>query len=135
MNRKNNVLSIKSENDLHCKIVSFIRKKYEDALMIIGLGESQISASMRIRSYKKGYMAGQCDLMLLNPTKEYNALCLEFKSPTGVYRVSEKQINMKQMYEKNKCRYIMSNCFEDLIHEITKHMEESKKYLSRIGKN
>ena len=129
--RNNNMLLIKSENDLHCKIVSFIRKKYEDALMIAGLGENQTTSNMRIRSYNKGYMAGQCDLMLMNPTRKYNALCLEFKSPTGKYQVSDKQSNMKQMYEKNKCKYIMSNCFEDLIYEITKHMEESKSYLSR----
>ena len=133
--RNNNMILIENENDLHCKIVSFIRKKYEDALMIAGLGENQISSNMRIKSYNKGYMSGQCDLMLMNPTKEYNALCLEFKSPTGVYQVTDKQKSMKQMYEKNKCKYIMSNCFEDLIYEITKHMEESKLYLSRIGKN
>ena len=46
-------------------------------------------------------MAGQCDLMILNPTSKYNSLCIEFKSPTGSYHISEKQLHMKKMYEKN----------------------------------
>ena len=71
--------------------------------MIAGLGENQRTSSLRISSHKKGYMPGQCDLMLMNPTSEYNSLCLEFKSPTGKYKISEKQLEMKQMYIKNKC--------------------------------
>ena len=54
-NNKDNMLLIESENDLHYKIVSFIRKKYDNALMIAGPGENQISNNMRIKSYKKGY--------------------------------------------------------------------------------
>ena len=54
--RNNNMLLIESENDLHYKIVSFIRKKYEDALMIAGLGENQCTDKMCIRSYNKGYI-------------------------------------------------------------------------------
>ena len=73
---------IESEYDLHCQVVSFIRDKYKDALSIAGLGENQ-SESIRLSSYKKGYMAGQCDLMIMNPTAKCNSLCIEFKSPTG----------------------------------------------------
>ena len=133
--KNNNMLLTESENDLHYKIVSFIRNKYDNALTIAGLGEYQINDNMRISAYRKGYMAGQCDLMLMNPTSKYNALCLEFKSPTGKYQISDKQKLMKQMYEKkNKCKYMMSNCFEDLIYEIIKYMEESKLYLLRRDK-
>ena len=51
-------------------------------------------------SWKKGYMAGQCDLMIMNPTAKVNSLCIEFKSPTGNYQISQKQLHMKEMYEK-----------------------------------
>ena len=89
--KSNNMVIIESENDLHYKIVQFIRNKYEDALMVAGLGELQINDNMRISAYRKGYKAGQCDLMLMNPTSKYSAFCLEFKSPTGKYQISDKQ--------------------------------------------
>ena len=133
---KNKKLLIESEYDLHCKVVQFIRSKYpEEALMIAGLGENQRLPGMRLSSWKKGYMPGQCDLMLLNPTSKHNSLCIEFKSPTGSYNVPEKQLHMKKMYERNKCRYIMSNYYDDVIFEVVKHMEESNRYVERRSKN
>ena len=50
--------------------------------MIAGLGENQKNCITRMISWKKGYQAGQCDLMIVNPTSKYNSLCLEFKNPT-----------------------------------------------------
>ena len=133
---KSKKLLIESEYDLHCKVVQFIRSKYpEEALMIAGLGENQRLPGMRLSSWKKGYMPGQCDLMLLNPTSKHNSLCIEFKSPTGSYNVPEKQLHMKKMYERNKCRYIMSNYYDDVIIEVVKHMEESNRYIERRSKN
>ena len=60
-----NKISIEVEYDLHCKVVDFIRNKYGEALMIAGLGENQRTESIRITAWKKGYMAGQCDLMIM----------------------------------------------------------------------
>ena len=77
---KSNKLVIESENDLHHKVVNFIRSKYPQTLMIAGLGENQITPDLRMSSWKKGYMSGQCDLMIINPTSKYNSRCLEFKS-------------------------------------------------------
>ena len=131
---KSNKLVIESEFDLHCKVVDFIRSKYPQALMVAGLGENQTTPAIRMSRWKKGYMSGQCDLMIINPTSKYNSLCLEFKSPIGSYRVSEKQLQMKEMYVKNKCKYLMSNSFDDVIFEVIKHLEESEKYLKRRSK-
>ena len=102
--------------------------------MIAGLGENQRTEQMRISSYKKGYMSGQCDLIIMNPTSKINSLCIEFKSPTGNYEISDKQLHMKSLYEKNKCKYLMSNCYDDIIFEIIKHMEESNKYIKNRSK-
>ena len=127
---------LKSEYDLHCKVVDFVRNKYEEALMIAGLGENQKNGITRMKSWKKGYMAGQCDLMIMNPVSKYNSLCLEFKNPTdNNIKLSEKQQEMKEIYEKNKCKYLFSNNYDDIIFEITKHMEESNKYIKRRSKN
>ena len=67
--------------------------------------------------------------MILNPVRKYNSLCLEFKSATGKYQISGKQKLMEQIYKKCKCKYMLSNNYEDIIHEITKYMEESIIYL------
>ena len=119
---KNNVIRIETENDLHYKVVDFIRNKYKNALMIAGLGENKKTENLRLSSwiYGKGYMAGQCDLMLVNPTSEYKSLCIEFKNPAGNYQISEKQLKMKELYETNKCKYLLSNCYDDIIFEIIK---------------
>ena len=85
-----NKISIEVEYDLHCKVVDFVRNKYGEALMIAGLGENQTTEIARITAWKKGYMAGQCDLMIMNPTSEYNSLCIEFKSPLASFQLSKK---------------------------------------------
>ena len=135
-NIKGNKLLFESEYDLHCKVVDFIRNKYSEALMIAGLGENQRTESVRITSWKKGYMAGQCDLMIMNPTSKYNSLCIEFKNPTDSnVKLSEKQQEMKELYEKYKCKYIVSNNYDDIIFEIVNHMLESGRYIKRRLKN
>ena len=45
---KSKRLLIETENDLHCKVVDFMRNKYENALMIAGLGENQITKKIRL---------------------------------------------------------------------------------------
>ena len=42
----------------------------------------------------------------------------------------KKQQEMKELYEKYKCKYIVSNNYDDIIFEIVKHMEESDRYIS-----
>ena len=60
--------------------------------MVPGLGENQDKApDKRINSWKKGYMRGQPNLMILNYHKDYNGLCIEFKSPTDIYEISDAQ--------------------------------------------
>ena len=130
-----NNLMFKSEYDLHVKVVDFVRNKYSEALMIAGLGENQKNGITRIVSWKKGYMSGQADLMLMNPTSKFNSLCIEFKNPTdNNIKLSEKQVEMKELYEKNKCRYLFSNNYDDIIFEITTHLEESNRYIKRRSK-
>ena len=38
------------------------------------------------------------------------------------------------MYEKYKCKFLVSNKYDDIIFEITKHMEESNRYIKRRSK-
>ena len=126
---------LKNEYDLHCKVVDFVRNKYPEALMIAGLGENQKNCITRMISWKKGYTSGQADLMIINPTCKYNSLCLEFKNPTTKnIKLSQKQLEMKELYEKNKCKYVASNNYDDILFEITTHMTESNMYFKRRKK-
>ena len=96
----NEPLCLKNETALHEKVVDFIRKHYPQALLIAGLGELQTSADKRIQAWRKGYTAGQPDLIIANAHKTYNGLCLEFKTPKGNGRVSEKQVECLENFKK-----------------------------------
>ena len=83
----NHTIMIGNETDLHYKVVDFIRKFYPDSILVAGLGENQDTEDERLDSYKKGYVRGQPDLMVLNYHKDFEGLSIEFKSPTNIYRV------------------------------------------------
>ena len=84
------MFKIENETDLHCKVVQYIRRLYPDAIIVAGLGK-------RIQSWKK---KSQPDIMILNYNKSWKRFCLELKSPTNNYKVSESQLKMKNMYQK-----------------------------------
>jgi hypothetical protein len=51
-------------------------------ILVPSLGDLQDNSTKRIETYKKGYMKGTTDLIILNPNKYYNGIAIEFKSPT-----------------------------------------------------
>ena len=57
---------IGNETDLHYKVVDLIRRYYPDTILVAGLGENQDTENKRLDSYKKGYMRGQPDLLVLD---------------------------------------------------------------------
>ena len=77
------MIMIGNETDLHYKVVDVIRRYYPDTILVAGLGENQDTENKRLDSYKKGYMRGQPDLLVLDYHKDYKGLGIEFKSPTG----------------------------------------------------
>ena len=111
-NPNNKMFKIENEMDLHSKVVHLIRNFYPDAIMVPGLGENQDTSEKRINSWKMGYMRGQPDLTILNYHKDYNGLCIEFKSPTNYYEVSDSQKEMKERYQRNCYKFILSNDYD-----------------------
>ena len=105
------------------------------ALLVPGLGENQDTPEKRINSWKKGYMRGQPDLMILNYHKDYKGLCIEFKSPTNNYCVTESQLKMKEKYCDNEYAFILSNDYDKISKLIHKYMAGVRipcEYLSLI---
>ena len=121
-NPNNKMFKIENETDLHYKVVELIRKYYPDSLLVVGLGENQDTGEKRLDSYKKGYQRGQPDLMILDYHIEYKGLCIEFKSPTNNYCVSESQIKMKDKYRNNDYAFILSNDYDKISKNIHKYM-------------
>ena len=133
-NSNNKMFKIENEMDLHSKVVELIRNFYPDAIMVPGLGENQDTPDKRINSWKKGYMRGQPDLMILDYHKYYKGLCIEFKSPTNNYCVSEAQLKMKEKYCDNEYAFILSNDYDKiskLIHKYMSGVRISCKYCTK----
>ena len=90
--------------------------------MVAGLGENQDTSSKRIDSWKKGYTKGQPDLMIVNYHKDYNGLCIEFKSPTNIYQISDAQRERKERYKENWYKFILSNDYDYICKRLHKYM-------------
>ena len=118
----NKMIMIGNENDLHYKVVELIRRYYPDSILVAGLGENQDTEDKRLDSYKKRFMRGQPDLMILNYHKDYKGLCIEFKSPTNNYSISEAQLKMKEKYPNNDYAFILSNDYDKISKLIHKYM-------------
>jgi len=56
---------IENENDLHTKVVHFLKNKYPHCITISPMGELQVTSYKRFEGYKKGYMKGSPDLLIL----------------------------------------------------------------------
>jgi hypothetical protein len=80
-----------NENDLHFKVVEYIREYHPSSLIIPGLGGFQTTPEVRIEGWRKGYTAGQPDIIITNPSTGYNGFAIELKTPRGTGVVSFKE--------------------------------------------
>ena len=134
----NKMIMIGNETDLHYKVVDMIRRFYPDTILVAGLGENQDTEDKRLDSYKKGYIRGQPELMVLDYHKDYKGLCIEFKSPTNYYRVLEAQKEMKKRYIENGYAFILSNDYDKIckaVHEYVKGIKVPCKYCNKLFLN
>ena len=118
----NKMIMICNEKELHYKVVNLIRNYYPDALLVAAMGENQNTEEKRLDSYKKGFERGTPDLMILDCHRDYSGLCIEFKSPTNNYSVTESQLKMKDKYKKNNYAFILSNDYDYICKQIHKYM-------------
>ena len=121
------MIVIGNETDLHYKVVDLIRRYYPDSILVAGLGENQVTEDKRLDSYKKGYIRGQPDLMILDYHKDYKGLCIEFKSPTNYYNISEAQLKMKERYLNSDYAFILSNDYDKISKNIHKYILQTLK--------
>ena len=116
--------NIKTEFDLHKKVVNFIRNNYPKALFTATLGENQFSSNMRLRSYNLGYQKGSPDLIIQNLHKSYSGFAIEFKSPQGYGNLSEHQNVILKEYLKNGFKVLLSNDYDNILKEIIHYFDD-----------
>ena len=129
------MIVIGNEIDLHYKVVDMIRRFYPDTILVAGLGELQDAEDKRRDSYKKGYIKGQPDLLIINYHKDFKGLGIEFKSPKGNYYISDVQKEMKKRYVNNGYAYILCNDYDKIckaVHEYMKGIRVPFKYSNKL---
>ena len=60
--------------------------------------------------------------MVLNNHRDFKGLCIEFKSPTNNYCVTESQLKMKEKYKNNGFAFILSNDYDKISKLVHKYM-------------
>ena len=119
----NQCMCITNEDDLHKKVVHVINKFYPDAIVVSGC-INQSTDKLIIQSYSKGYVAGQPDLMIVNWHPSYIGLAIEFKSPTGMGKVSLKQLKFLEKLRNNMWLCLVSNCYDEIIMRIVQYFDK-----------
>ena len=116
---------IENETQLHTAVVQFIRKKYPQVIIVPGLGEFQTTDELRMEAWKKGYTAGQPDIIIMQPNKEHHALVIELKSPKQEQATaSAKQMAFMAKMRKLGYKCVVSNSYVDVICDIVEYMSQ-----------
>ena len=111
--------------DLHTEVVSFLKKRYSHSILFsAGLGENHDSVNKQIDSFKKGYIRGSFDLIVLNLHKYHTGLAIEFKNPKGKGILSPDQSKMLRQYENNGFKTLVSNDYDHIIEQIIEYFRD-----------
>ena len=127
-------LCLINEFDLHAKVIDFIRRFHEDANIVPGLGENQVTDKMRIESWQKGYTRGQCDILLANRHRKYTGLAIELKSPAGWGVLSPDQKSFLERLQKAGYLTLVSNDYDEIIVQIQDFFKDVRVYCTQCGR-
>ena len=104
--------------------MAFLKKRCQHSLLAASLGENQDSPYKRIDSYKKGYLWGSPNLIVLNLHKNYTGFAIEFKNPNGKGVLSHNQSKMLQQYENNCFKTLVSNDYDFIIEQLIEYFRD-----------
>ena len=117
------LIALRSENDLHYRVVSAIRRLFPHALLVASCGELQDTPEKRIEAYRKGYTAGTPDIIILNHHKTYNGFAIELKSPQGKGKLSEKQAMCLEQYRKADFKTLVNDDYDSIMLSIFEYFQ------------
>jgi prophage antirepressor-like protein len=121
---KKNAFYMQSEDDLHSKVVRYIRRYYPHAMMNPGLGEFQRTDDLRLEGFRKGYQKGTADLTILNKHLEYSGFCVEFKTPKGDGSLSASQEEWLRNLHINGWKVLVSNDYDAIVKELDAYFQK-----------
>ena len=114
-------IKLLNETDLHYKVMDCIRTQFPELHVIPGLGEMQTTTQQRSDGWKKGYVGGQPDLLILNRTTQFDGFAIELKTPKGDGSVSNKQTDYLEQLGNLKYKTLVSNNYDVIVIELTKY--------------
>ena len=122
----NNALTFKieNENDLHIKVVSFLKKRFPHSIFVASLGENQDTSIKRTDSFNKGYIKGTPDLIINNLHRYYTCFAIEFKTPKGYGTLSNEQSNILFHYQLNGFKTLVSNDYDQIIEQVIEYFRD-----------
>ena len=131
-------IKLLNESDLHYKVMDCIRVQFPELHVVPGLGEMQTTTQQRSDGWKKGYVGGQPDLLILNRTTQFDGFAIELKTPKGDGVVSSKQTDYLEQLENLKYKTLVSNNCDVIVIELTKYNSDLRfpcKYCSKVFKS
>ena len=118
---KNHQIHISNENDLHKRVVAWIRRFRAELIVVPGLGELQKTDEMRMEAWGKGYKKGTPDLLILNRHEHYRGMAIELKTPTGGGNLSKHQKLFLKQLRKNGFFVLVSNDYDEVIWQVERY--------------
>ena len=118
---KNNTIHISNENDLHKRVVAWVRRFRPELILVPGLGEFQKTDELRMEAWGKGYRKGTPDLLILNNHTTYRGLAIELKAPNGTGVVSKHQEAFLKQLKQNGYHVILSNDYDEVVYELERY--------------
>jgi hypothetical protein len=119
-----NQIQLISERDLHYKAIDCIRKHFPEFQVVAGLGELQDTTPKRTDAYKKGYAGGQPDLIILNQTCCFNGFAIELKTPSGNWRLNDKQEQYLDRLAHIGYKTLVSDDYDEILIELTRYYRD-----------
>jgi hypothetical protein len=116
---------MRTELQLHEKVVKFIRKRYPGLLLMPGLGETGTTSEVRLANWRKGYQAGSPDLLVVHRHPKFTGLALEFKHPGGLGTTSELQTEFLNAMKSQGLMVMISQSYDDIIIAVADYMRDA----------
>lgn len=129
-----NILALTNETSLHHRVIQFVKKYYPDAIIIPGLGENQDTAAKRIDSKRKGYQAGQPDIILAVKNAKYIGFAIELKNPRGTGVLSDNQRAYLSNLQEQNYKVLMCHDYDEIAKQVHEYMA-SRRFFCCLCKN
>ena len=111
-----------NERDLQCTVVAILRTKYPSAVLVPGIGELPEAGERRLDAHRMGYVRGQPDLMILNPSGHWKGFAIEFKHPGFDANANDEQLDYLSKLASFGWKTLLCNDLTDATLEIDQYM-------------